>query len=120
MIKNIFFVEIAQRRGLSVAGILHALENTLVDGEDEDDGLEFPQVDTWKKIMGLRWTVFNTSCHFPTSKASFEYLHQCFGSVFFPRIRIRVRIRILPKIRIQSGKIRIQIREKNVLKLELK
>ena len=74
----------AQRRGLSVAGILHALENTLVDGEDEDDGLEFPQVDTWKKIMGLRWTVFNTSCHFPTSKASFEYLHQCFGSVFFP------------------------------------
>ena len=76
MIKNIFFVEIAQRRGLSVAGILHAL----VDGEDEDDGLEFPQVDMWKKIMGLRWTVFNTSCHFPTSKASFEYLHQCFGS----------------------------------------
>ena len=97
MIKNIFFVEIAQRRGLSVAGILHAL----VDGEDEDDGLEFPQVDMWKKIMGLRWTVFNTSCHFPTSKASFEYLHQCFGSVFFPRIWIRVRIRILPKILIQ-------------------
>ena len=36
----------AQRRGLSVAGILHALENTLVDGEDEDDGLELPDIDS--------------------------------------------------------------------------
>ena len=35
----------ARRRGLNVAGILHALEDTL-DGDDEDDGLELPDIDS--------------------------------------------------------------------------
>ena len=52
--------------------------------------------------------------------------NQCFGSGFFFRIRIGIFFLSpdldRPKIRIRSGKIRIRIwiREKNVLKLELK
>ena len=35
-----------RHRGLNVAHILHALEDRLVDGKDEDGGLEFPKVDS--------------------------------------------------------------------------
>ena len=35
----------ARRRGLNGAGIRHALEDTL-DGDDEDDGLELPDIDS--------------------------------------------------------------------------